>query len=160
MSNHDDEVTTRDAAAQAQLLYVAYYGRPGDPGGLDFWTNEFMNSDHVDSAVAAFGASDEFTMLSADMDHGMLVDLLYMQMFNRAPDDAGKEYYVGQLESGEATLASIALDIANGATGRRHDHAAQQGRGGQHLHRGGARSRCRLRRFPHLSCSGGSGCRG
>ena len=122
MSNHDDEATTeteatRDAAEQAQLLYVAYYGRPGDPGGLEFWTNEFMNSDHADSAVAAFGASAEFTALSEGKDHAMLVDLLYMQMFNRAPDEAGRDFYVGQLESGEATLASIALDIANGAQG-------------------------------------------
>jgi len=27
-----------------QIAYVAYYGRPGDPGGLGFWNGIFTNN--------------------------------------------------------------------------------------------------------------------
>ena len=42
-------MTEEQAMALAQQLYVAYYGRPADPGGLTFWTGEFMNSSNLDS---------------------------------------------------------------------------------------------------------------
>ncbi len=44
-----------------------------------------------------------------------LINQLYQFMFNRDAEAEGLEFYSDLLDSGEASLASIALDIANGA---------------------------------------------
>ena len=108
-------LTEAEAEALAQQLYVAYYGRPADPGGLAFWTNQFMDSTNLDAAIDAHGNSPEFEALSADKTSEELVTDLYQRMFSRDPEPAGLEFYVGRLDSGEATLASIAKQVADGA---------------------------------------------
>ena len=107
--------TPAELAASAQLLYVAYYGRPADPGGLDFWIEKFSESDNVDQVLIDFGESDEFLVTRGNSDAVSLINGLYQQMFNRNADQAGMDYYREQLNTGQASLASIALDIANGA---------------------------------------------
>jgi len=110
-----------EIVAQAQQLYVSYYGRPADPAGLDFWTDRFRETDNVDRALDAFGNSAEYRGLTAGLTNRQIVNNLYQQMFNRDADPEGLNFYLGQLESGAASLASIALDIANGA--RNEDRA-------------------------------------
>jgi len=106
-----------EIVAQAQQLYVSYYGRPADPGGLDFWAGVFADTDDVGRALAAFGESPEYRALIEGLGNREIVNDLYRRMFNRDGDEAGLNFYLGQLESGAASLASIALDIANGARG-------------------------------------------
>ena len=119
MTMHEGEVapamTEEEAKALAQQLYVAYYGRPADPGGLDFWTGEIMNSANLDNAVRNFGAGAEYNELSKDKTNEELLTARYQQMFNRDPDQAGLDFYLGRLERGESTLASIAKQVADGA---------------------------------------------
>ena len=117
--------TNQEIAARAQELYVAYYGRPADPDGLDFWTGQFTRTDDVSRALASFGASAEYRAIvtAANNDRDVLINQLYQYMFNRDADAEGLMFYRGQLERGEATLASIALDIANGARAGSDDRA-------------------------------------
>ena len=109
--------TNEEIVAAAQQLYVSYYGRPADPEGLAFWIEEFTNSDNVDQVLIDFGTSEEFLNEYGDLTTSELITALYQQMFNRDPDAEGLAFYTDLLDSGEASLASIALDIANGATG-------------------------------------------
>ena len=115
--------TNEELVARAQQLYVSYYGRPADPEGLAFWTQYFTDNTNVDEAVAAFGASAEYTAIAAaaDDDTAALINQLYQFMFNRDADEEGLTFYTAQLDNGEATLASIALDIANGAVAGSED---------------------------------------
>ena len=114
--------TPAELADSAQLLYVAYYGRPADPGGLDFWIEKFSESDNVDQVLIDFGQSDEFLVTRGNSDAVSLINGLYQQMFNRNADQAGMDYYREQLNTGQASLASIALDIANGAMEGTNDY--------------------------------------
>lgn len=110
----------KDLEAQAQQLYVSYYGRPADPAGLAFWVEKFSESDNIDQVIEDFGTSDEYLDWIEDNEldtSEALINALYQQMFNRDADEEGLAFYVDQLESGVLTLASIALDIANGASG-------------------------------------------
>jgi hypothetical protein len=107
-----------ELVAKAQQLYVSYYGRPADPAGLDFWIDYFANTDSVDKALVDFGTSEEYVDWIED--NGLdtsekLIAKLYQQMFKRDPEEEGLAFYVDQLENGAASLASIALDVANGA---------------------------------------------
>lgn len=109
--------TNEEIVAAAQQLYVSYYGRPADPEGLAFWIDAFTASDNVDQVLIDFGTSEEYTNEYGDLTTPELITALYQQMFNRDPDAEGLAFYTDLLDSGEASLASIALDIANGATG-------------------------------------------
>jgi len=101
----------------AQQMFVAYYGRPGDPGGTAFWAGKFDQSSDLNSVLSAFGDSLEYSDNFGTLNNEQLVSGLFQQMFNRDSDSAGLAFYVGRLESGAATLASIAKQIADGSVG-------------------------------------------
>ena len=102
----------------AQEMYVSYYGRPGDQAGLEFWATEFQNNyPNLDAALEAFGTSDEYNNSVGSLSNSDLIDKLFLQMFDHYPDAEGKAFYLDRLESGAATLASIAKQVADGAQG-------------------------------------------
>ena len=99
----------------AQQMFVAYYGRPGDPDGWSYWADIFDNSSDLEVALDSFGNSDEFHDNFGNLSNQQLVNSLYRQMFNHDADPDGLNFYVERLARGEATLASIAKQIADGA---------------------------------------------
>lgn len=99
-----------------QQLYVAYYGRPAESDGLQYWADR-ADEEGQGSIINAFGESQEFQDSYGDLSNEELVNNLYQQLFGRDADDAGLEYYTGVLESGDKSLSEIALTISNAAQG-------------------------------------------
>lgn len=99
-----------------QQLYVAYYGRPADQEGQQYWADR-ADEEGQGAIINAFGESQEFQDNYGDLNNENLVNNLYQQLFSRDADDAGLEYYTGVLSSGEKSLAEIALTISNAAQG-------------------------------------------
>ncbi|MBN1932751.1 MAG: DUF4214 domain-containing protein [Desulfobacterales bacterium] len=110
-------MATTESLNMVQEFYVGYYGRPADPAGLEFWAEKFDQSDDLNDALSAFGTSDEFTANFGSLTNEELVNNLYQQMFGRDAETEGLAFYTGLLDSGDATLASIAKQIADGAQG-------------------------------------------
>ncbi|MCP9826154.1 pre-peptidase C-terminal domain-containing protein [Synechococcus sp. EJ6-Ellesmere] len=121
----------------AQLIYVAYYGRPADPGGLGFW-NDALGRNNVSYAprlgdgltggeagiyeqiINQFGNSSEATRLYAGLTNQQLVDQVYQFCFSRnAEVDSiiGKNYWVDQLDQGNISLAELAVEVSLAAQG-------------------------------------------
>ena len=96
--------------------YVAYYGRPADSSGLAYWANRMvLEGGSLDSIIADFGVSKEFTDRYGSLTRTDLVKGIYRQLFGRDPETAGLNYYVGELTAGRRTLQTIALDVLFGA---------------------------------------------
>ena len=112
-------MATQASIDKVNLMYVAYYGRPGDPGGVEFWADvlDVNGGELTSSIIAAFGTSAEFTDRFGSLSDEELIDNLYLQMFNRTADAEGKAFYLEQIALGNMTLGDAALDIANGAQG-------------------------------------------
>lgn len=109
-------VTTHVAAVQE--LYVAYFGRPADVAGLDYWTNVVEREKGSLVAVsAAFSKEKEYTDLFAGQTNAQIVDKIYMNMFGHTADAAGRTYWVDLLTSGKISISNIVADVANGAQG-------------------------------------------
>lgn len=107
-------MATQTNLEQAQLLYVAFYGRPADANGQQFWAGE-IEQNGIDAITADFGDSPEFQARFSNLSNEELINNLYLQLFNRDADQGGLEFYTEKLESGELDLANIALIIANNA---------------------------------------------
>ena len=105
----------QDFQAQVQEMYVAYYGRPGDPSGVDFWAGELQSQDgNLTAIIDAFGTSVEYDDRFGSLEDEELINNIFQQLFGRDADPEGLGFYVGELQSGRATLASIALNISDG----------------------------------------------
>ncbi|MCY4427554.1 MAG: DUF4214 domain-containing protein [Halieaceae bacterium] len=108
----EDEPNYRD---QVQIMYLAYYGRPGDAGGLDFWAGKLEGvNGKLEEIINEFGTSKEFTDRFGDLDDEELVNNIYRQLLGRDADSEGLNFYVNGLREGRFTLASLALDIVKG----------------------------------------------
>lgn len=101
---------------QVQEVYIAYYGRPADPVGLDFWTNKLADANgDLASIIDAFGNSAEASSLFGGLSHQQTVNTLFNQLFGRDADVDGLLFYANGLASGSMTAQSIALNVLDGA---------------------------------------------
>ncbi len=107
--------TAQESRDSVQEFYIAYFGRPADPGGLDFWAQKLDNSDDLSALLSEFGVASEFVYQYGELENEAVIKSLYQELFNRDADSGGLAFYLGRLESGEATLSSIAKQIIDGA---------------------------------------------
>ncbi|MGF6288439.1 beta strand repeat-containing protein [Paraburkholderia youngii] len=110
------------AAAQyyeeVQQAYLAYYGRPADPEGREYWAVRLDNAGgDLNSIINAFGNSNESTALYGGSNTAAQIAAIYQTLFGRQPDAEGLNFYQRGIINGDFTLASVALNIYYGATG-------------------------------------------
>ncbi len=109
-----------------QEQYVAFYGRPGDSGGVVYWADQLELQGGLGAIQAAFADSDEFRTLIIPGDATSVAELsteelrsminnLYQNMFGRDGDPGGLDFWTSELESEKRTLVDISTAIADGA---------------------------------------------
>ncbi|GAB4405649.1 MAG: S-layer protein RsaA [Rhodoferax sp.] len=102
-----------------QKIYIAYYQRPADPAGLRYWAQMVdAAGGNLTVVIDAFANSPEATALYGPINGttiGTVIDAIYQALYNRAPDPAGKQFFVNGFNAGTFTAGTIALAILNGA---------------------------------------------
>ncbi|MGK7945594.1 MAG: DUF4214 domain-containing protein [Microcystaceae cyanobacterium] len=116
----------------AQIAYVAYYGRPADNSGQTFW-NDTLSLNNVSYSprngdlltgqeeviynliVNDFGNSAEANRLFGGLNNEQRINLVYNHAFDRDAEAGGLAFWTEQLNLGNATLATFALEVALGA---------------------------------------------
>lgn len=100
-----------------QRAYIAYYGRPGEPDGVNFWTTAGTPQTSMASILGDFAKSTEFTALYGTTTNAQFVDAVYRNVFGRSADAAGLNFYTNALTSNITTKARVVFEIVNGAQG-------------------------------------------
>jgi hypothetical protein len=101
---------------QVQQLYIAYFGRPADPVGLNYWAASIdAAGGNFDSVVSGFSSSLESKALYAGSNTSQLVTSIYVALFNRPPEPAGLAYWVGLIDSNTVTGPRAAYQIMTSA---------------------------------------------
>jgi hypothetical protein len=101
-----------------QKLYVAYFNRPADYAGLNYWEGVVEAANGQTAAVsAAFAASAEYTAAYGNMDAYHVVGAIYQNLFGREAEVAGLTYWADGLIKGDFTVADAVTQIAAGAQG-------------------------------------------
>ena len=107
-------VTTHVAAVQQ--MYVAYFGRPADTAGLDYWTNVVEANAGATAAVsAAFAASPEYIVTYFGQSNTQIVNNIYQNLFGRDADAAGSAYWANLLTNGTIKVDTIVAEVAKAA---------------------------------------------
>ncbi|HEY0844567.1 MAG TPA: DUF4214 domain-containing protein, partial [Noviherbaspirillum sp.] len=113
-----------------QQLYVSYFGRAADPGGLSNFcamlanagaptSIEGINSVYqtnatVRSLVDAFGTSTESSTLYGG-DTAAFVTAVFRNVLSRAPQESGLSFWCDAIDSGSLSKGNAALSIMAGA---------------------------------------------
>lgn len=101
---------------KVQSIYNAFYGRPADPAGLDFWVNQLQNNGgDLRAILPSFGESAESNALFAlDSSSDAVVKKIYNIILQREPDQGGLNFYKQKLDSGQLTKSEVAFAIYDG----------------------------------------------
>jgi hypothetical protein len=113
-----------------QQLYIAYFGRPADTGGLTNFASElarvgaptdiqlfnaaYQNNATVRALIDQFGASAESQNLYQG-DTRSFVTAIYRNVLNRAPEPDGLAFWSGAIDSRALTKGNASLSIMAGA---------------------------------------------
>lgn len=101
---------------QIQGLYIAYFNRPADFFGLQFWTDAANNNPGGVAAVAnAFAASPEYVKAYGSLNTAQIIDTLYMNLFGRHAEVDGIKFWGSALTDGRLNIGNIAYQIMTGA---------------------------------------------
>lgn len=120
-------MATADYLNVLQKLYVAYFGRPADTGGLQ-WAAQFLNNANapvtvqglldvsgsnpaVQNLLNVFGNSQESLDLYSGTSTVQRVTAIYNFVLDRAPDAGGLTYWVAEIDAGRLSLARASLAI-------------------------------------------------
>ncbi|WEJ60249.1 DUF4214 domain-containing protein [Devosia sp. FJ2-5-3] len=104
-------------SAAIQGIYVALFGRPADPAGLAYWAGVTKNGADLSEMLRVLPSLAEYTDQYAGKTPDQVITTVYQNLFGRAPDAEGLAFFKGQLASGAQTLATIAVNIMQGAQG-------------------------------------------
>jgi S-layer protein len=98
-----------------QQLYIAYFNRPADAGGLAFWVDSVNKGVTLNSVAAQFAAQPEYKAVFANMSNDQIVARVYQNLFNRLPELGGLNYWSNLLKTGAITVDRIVTEVAASA---------------------------------------------
>jgi hypothetical protein len=115
--------TTTTTEYNVQKLYVEYFSRPADNGGLSYWTG-ILNQypDGIQVASRDFSNSAEYKQTYAGMDNAAVVNTVYQHIFGRSAEGNGVgNYWTNLLDKKVITIDNVVTQIAAGAQGSDKD---------------------------------------
>jgi hypothetical protein len=97
---------------QAYRLYQAAYNRAPDAAGLGYWIKAMDAGQSLTDVANNFMQGREFqAMYGANQNNAQFVDSLYQNVLHRAGDQAGIDYWLGDLNAGRITRAGVLADF-------------------------------------------------
>lgn len=119
-----------DYRTVVQQLYIAYFGRPADTGGLANFQSQlvalgaptdiqlldaaYASNPGIRSLINSFSDSAEAAALYSG-DTSSYITAVYVNVLGRIPDAAGKAFWVAEIDSGRLTRARAAFSLMAGA---------------------------------------------
>lgn len=94
-------------------MYIAYYQRPADPEGLQYWVEQLEQNGDWSTVSAAFGAPEntENQALYGDLTREETIAAIYQSAFNRAAVEAEVQFWAAS----EFSATDLTFAIVNGA---------------------------------------------
>ena len=95
-----------------QKAYIAFFNRPADVPGLNHWKSYPGNAQDM---LTEFSKSAEYLSDYAGLSNRLIISKVYKNLFGRAPETKGLNYWSQQMDAGWVTVANVAHEILGGA---------------------------------------------
>jgi hypothetical protein len=114
--DHSLALDIAGTGGQAYRLYRAAFDRVPDTGGVGFWIKQLDSGQTLASVASAFIGSAEFQALyqGANTNVGF-VDKLYQNILHRAPDAAGRSFWIASLDKELISKAEVLEQFSESA---------------------------------------------
>lgn len=106
--------------ASIQGIYIALFGRPADPQGLEYFNQVTQNGANL-SGIGDLTSTKEYQDRFTGKSNAEVVKAIYLSLFNREPDAQGLAFFVNALEKGTFSINTIAIAVLDGAQGSDRD---------------------------------------
>jgi len=90
-------------------IYTGILGRYPDKEGFDYWVDQISDGEDISVLADSFFYSNEFLGDISAPTNKQAVDALYLNVLDRTPDEAGYDFWLSELDSGEITFGEAAL---------------------------------------------------
>ncbi|WP_426574651.1 DUF4214 domain-containing protein [Aquihabitans sp. McL0605] len=104
VSNSDD--------ARLVRLYLAYFHRPPDPDGFNYWQAQLDAGKGLINAAKKFSESSEFKRDYGTLDNGQFIDLVYLNVLDRPADPTGRTYWLDRLSKKTANRGDVMINFS------------------------------------------------
>ena len=95
-----------------QKLYLAYFGRPADPSGINYWISCLNESLTLREISHELSRQDEYTKsISYEKSIEFKINKLYLNLFNRKADFDGLTYWMEMVDSQDYEISDILFDL-------------------------------------------------
>ena len=108
----------RDVEPVARL-YRAFFHRDPDLGGLRHWVGRHRAGVRLATIAQSFARSSEFARHFGAGSNAAFVDLVYRNVFNRAPDPSGRAFWTKRLDSHKNSRGEVVLQFSESSEGIR-----------------------------------------
>ena len=99
-------------ANELQKLYIAYFGRPGDPSGINYWLSPSNQSLDLTEISNQLSRQDEYIKYTShDKSFDFKINKLYFNLYNRKADFDGLNYWTKMTNTKEYKISDIVYEL-------------------------------------------------
>ena len=104
MSNFDSN--------ELQKLYIAYFGRPGDPSGINYWLSRSNESLTIREISNELSRQDEYTKyISYEKSFEFKINKLYLNLYNRKADFESLNYWLDIISNQDWNISDVVYNL-------------------------------------------------
>jgi hypothetical protein len=100
-------------------LYWAFFLRPPDTGGMNYWLGKLNGGMKLAEVAKKFADSSEFKNTYGSLSNKDFVTLIYQNIFERDPDTGGLNYWTAKLDSKQKTRGDVMTNFSESSEGKR-----------------------------------------
>ena len=98
---------------ELQKLYIAYFGRPGDPSGINYWISRSNKSFNLREISNELSRQDEYLKyISYEKSMDFKINKIYINLFNRKADFDGLNHWMEMTENSGYKISDIVYELA------------------------------------------------
>tara|TARA_B100000965_G_scaffold164726_1_gene137100 strand:+ start:331 stop:1704 length:1374 start_codon:yes stop_codon:yes gene_type:complete len=95
-----------------QKLYLAYFGRPGDPSGINYWLSTLNQSLSLSSVSVELSRQDEYTKyIAINKSLESKINKIYLNLFNRKADFDGLNYWIAMINEEDYEISDVVNNL-------------------------------------------------